>query len=148
MRLAAAGRLQLLVRLMNDSELTKKERKRIYDKEYRLKNADRIRQIRKNYAEQHSVETVLRVKKWRENNPEKTKENALRQRQKKPEKIKIAVRNSVKKSRDELRDNYVRTALRLNKSQATPELICLKRDQLSIARLLKELNEELKMVEL
>ena len=144
----AACPFELIVRLMNTSELTKKERKRIYDKEYRLKNADRLRQIRKNYAERHSVEAVLRVKKWRGNNPEKTKENALKQRQKNPEKTKMAVRKSVKKSRDELKDNYIRTALRLNKSQVTEELINLKREQLSISRILKELNEELKMVEL
>ena len=83
---------------MNTSELTKKERKRIYDKEYRLKNADRLRQIRKNYAERHSVEAFLRVKKWKGNNPEKTKENALKQRQKNPEKTKMAARKSVRRN--------------------------------------------------
>lgn len=58
-------------------------------------------------------------------------------------KLLIASRKQSRKERDNLTDHFVLKCLKLNKSQATPELITLKRKQLCLARKLKQTQSQI-----
>lgn len=73
------------------------------------------------------------------NNPEKVLEGSRKWANNNREKI----NEKYKKNRDELSDSYVRSTLSMSALSATPELIELKRTQLQIIRLTREIKNEL-----
>ncbi len=95
--------------------------------------------------------------RWKENNREKylAKERERRSKNKErylashmtwiaknPEKAKAMRRAASAKQTERMNDCYVANALRLKKADAPPELLALKREQLTIHRLARQLKEK------
>jgi hypothetical protein len=102
---------------------------------------------------------LARAKKWKAENPGKVKAGDAKRYAEKSEMIKVAVakwraenpekmRANIKKQdarrAAELRDSYIRTALRIPIADCPPELIEAKREQLAMHRLGKAIKAELK----
>ena len=149
-----------------DEVKTAKEKNNERSKRWRAANKERSAAIKRKWREANpdyskkwyvdNKEKVLeQCKVWREKNKERCKENAAmwssNNREKEAELSRLWYarnknRESVKKKRNgyakqstiEIRDNYVRSALRLNTTNCPPELIEAKRAQIKIKRLLKE----------
>lgn len=82
---------------------------------------------------------AINNKKWVAANPDKVHEQRRRWREQNPD---ATVRSSLK-AREQLARSYVARRLGLAIADAPPEMIDLKREQLQIHRLTKELNEAL-----
>lgn len=114
------------------------------NKAWRAANADHLKAYNgarsiENYAADPQKYKAAAAK-WQQDNPEKR--SAIRKRWKgqHPE----AVRKHRKAEVERLTDNYVKGALAVNgipREHATPELIALKREQLAIKRMARELKK-------
>ena len=120
------------------------EKVALAQKSWREQNADHIKTYssarnKERYAKnpQHFKEEAA---KWAMANPEKIKAIRARWKKQNPD----SVRQSSRDSCARLTDNYVKSALSVNgipREHATPELIAIKREQLAIKRMARELKK-------
>lgn len=106
---------------------------------------DTCNRARANEYRQKNIELVREKDRIREKL--KPREKRLESRRKwaeaNVELDKCRRRETAKRLRERLADVYVRAALRLSASDAPPELIEIKREQLSLRRLMKQFQQEI-----
>ena len=138
-------------------ELARKERaenpdkRKSYYKEYYLAHCEEIKERARAYSSQNKEARIAQCREYRlreqeaiakrraEKYAEKSDEiNAKRREPGSAHKQHMAKRVAL------LKDAYVVQKLKLNKTQATPELIALKREQLTIKRMACELKQATK----
>lgn len=122
-----------------------KEKKAEFDKEYRGKNKDKIRARKKEYQLENRVrisdrrkELYDETKRLKKSNYDKKYVSLNRDKIRKKQKLYNT------RSRDELKNNYVKAVLRTSNTPITPEIIELKREQLTVLRLKNKLKEYVK----
>jgi len=118
------------------------EEKRARKKAYREANKEQVAAKNKAYYEANKEQLVAHQKAYVEANAEKVV--AQRKAYYEANKEKYAARN--KASRAELKPSHVAVALKMPVSEVPPELLELKRDQLRLVRMNRELKKELKNV--
>ena len=120
-------------RIANDAAV--KERKK---KAYKANPDPYIHRARISYWADPSA-AITAATNWKKSNRERALATAAAL--KKTPKGKAAQKRHRIKSVGELRDAYVASALRMRVADATPELIALKREQLAIKRMARELKK-------
>jgi len=70
-----------------------------YQKEYRRKNRDRIREQKRQYRLQHLEEEKERTRKWLNNNPERARRNRREWARRNPDKVKRGGQKWMKRNR-------------------------------------------------
>lgn len=127
---------------------------------YRAENIELVREKdRARVAAMASQSKREKHKKWRDANREKVRADGKEKMRRLYEKDPLRFRNKAKKwrsanhekaisttrnGREKLIDGYVASALRLHLVDCSPELIALKREQLQLHRLTKQLNQAIK----
>ena len=112
-------------------------------KKWALNNAERVKAISAAYrAGLPDGATAQRMKKYREDNPEKAKQDRAKYYAENSNKIK----EQMKFRRESLLDVYVANSLRVRVADCPPGLITLQREHIQIKRLAKEFKRTVKEV--
>ncbi len=85
-------------------------------------------------------------KNWKEGNRERVNENSKRFRRLHQDKCRAEAVARSARAREQLSDAYLAARLKLPIADCTPELIELKRQQLTVSRLTKQLKQEIENV--
>jgi hypothetical protein len=104
------------------------------------KDLEKRRATEKARREANPEKSRAAEKAWREVNPEKVRARIYAWREANPEKV----RASSKHISDTLTDSYIARNLHLSVAECPPELIEMKREQLKMARTVRELTNLLK----
>lgn len=102
-------------------------------------NPEKVLEGRRRYSEKHKETVAAKSRGWRERNPERFKELKRAWGARNPERVK-AIRNA---PCIHLYDAYLVAQLGAGKD-ATPEIIAMKREQLTYLRLAREIKTKLK----
>jgi len=105
---------------------------------YRAENPEKVRAIRAKYRAENSEKLRASLAKYRAENVEKEMARLAKWRAENPEKV----RASLAKCRASLTDGYIAELLGLPVKKAPPQLIELKREQILLHRLAKEMKQE------
>ena len=135
------------------------EKARERDRKKREANPEKYRRLglvsQQRYYETHKEEVLERLRKKREEDPEKARVTGAAWRKNNPEKFKEAqraryaanpekFRAAARKASAKLTDSYVANNLVLPVAECPPELIEMKREQLKLKRLTKQLETVIK----
>jgi len=112
----------------------------IQDKEWAENNRDKRSDSVRKYAKANKVKVKAAKKKWEKSNPEKHKAIKDRWAEKYPEVKREAANKYRKKVVDKLEETYIKDKLVRQQVPITPETIELKKDIISIKRLIKKQN--------
>ncbi len=115
-----------------------KEAFNTYGREYRKANPEACKAYGREYRKANREARKAYGREYRKANREARKAHDRAYRKANPEKVKAAAKACF----NDLKDSYVVNALKLTKATATPELIELKRTQLQLIRLTREIKNE------
>jgi len=110
--------------------------KRAAYRKWREGNPEKVKERTRKQREENPEKVKATIRKWREKNPEKVKAAARKWREENPENAKATARKHI----EILSDCYVSKRIGALIKDLSPEIIELKREQLSMFRLNKELN--------
>jgi hypothetical protein len=125
-------------------------------RKYRSEHAAEIRERKRKYRETHREQEAARVSAWHASNPERVREHKRRYQQKHAGITRQSSVRWVQENRQRVRDlknarekrireaagpSYAAKVLRIRKTEAAPELLEMKRDQLLMHRLITDLKK-------
>ena len=112
------------------------EKVKAASRKWHKENPEKVKAADRKWHKENLEKVKAAVRKWHKENPEKVKAAARKWQEENPEKAKEADR----KRRETLSDGYVSKRIGVPTKELSPEIIELKREQLSMFRLNKELN--------
>ena len=112
------------------------EKSKATSRKWKEGNQEKVKVAVRKWREENQEKARAASRKWYEENPEKAKAKARKQYEENPEKVNAIARKNI----ETLSDRYVSKRIGAPIKDLSPEIIELKREQLLMFRLNKELN--------